>query len=417
MDTSIMVESLPPRRSLLRVALVTETFPPEVNGVAMTVDRLARSLQARDHDLQIVRPRQSSDVYDRDGSRLGLEQVLTRGLPIPRYPELRLGLPAKRSLQALWSLRRPDVVHIATEGPLGWSALRVARKLRLPVSTDFRTNFHAYSRHYGLGWMERSIAGYLRRFHNQADCTLVPTNELQDSLAAAGFERLIVVERGVDADQFSPNHRSQVLRSSWGLQEHDMAALYVGRLAPEKNLSLLVQAFEAMQARNPRWRLVVVGDGPERAALAARCPSAVMLGSLTGQALSQAYASSDLFLFPSLTETFGNVVPEAMSSGLPVLAFGYAAAAQLVRIGQNGELATCGDHAAFVRLASDLAVDIERVSSMGQHARAAAAHLAWPSIAERVERIWRCLLDAHAAGGEFTGRNALWWPSEASTDG
>ena len=152
-DTLLVDDYLPARRSL-RVALVTETYPPEVNGVAATFARVVEGLRLRGHELQLVRPRQGADdgvpsdaVVPHDA------EVLMRGLPIPRYPQLKMGLPSRRALLRLWSTRRPDVVHIATEGPLGWSALQAATQLKLPVVSDFRTNFHAYSRHYGVGWL------------------------------------------------------------------------------------------------------------------------------------------------------------------------------------------------------------------------------------------------------------------------
>lgn len=414
MDARLMIESFPPRRALLRVSLVTETFPPEINGVATTVERLVRGLQLRDHDVQVVRPRQPSDAYDRDGSRLGLEQVLTRGLPIPRYPQLRMGLPAQRALQALWMRRRPDLVHIATEGPLGWSALRTARKLQLPVSTDFRTHFDAYSEHYGVGWLRRSVQAYLRRFHNQADCTLVPTEGLRQQLRTLGFERMIVVQRGVDVDQFGPAHRSDAQRAAWGVQPHERVLLYVGRLAPEKNLTLLADAFEAMHAVQPHWRLVVVGDGPQRAWLAQRCPQAVMLGALRGPALAQAYANADLLAFPSLTETFGNVTLEALASGVPVLAFDYAAAAEVVRHGHSGLLAPVGEAATFIALARRLAGDEALLQHLRQGAVTAVQHLGWARIVEQVEAIWLRLLAAHAAGPAVV-KTAPWWDGLPAT--
>lgn len=409
-----MIESFPPRRALLRVSVVTETFPPEVNGVATTVERLVRGLQLRDHDVQVVRPRQAADAYDRDGSRLGLEQVLTRGLPIPRYPQLRVGLPAQRALQALWMRRRPDIVHIATEGPLGWSALRTARKLQLPVSTDFRTNFDAYSEHYGVGWLRRSVQAYLRRFHNLADCTLVPTEGLRQQLRAAGFERLIVVQRGVDVDRFTPALRNPALRAVWGVQPGERVLLYVGRLAPEKNLELLAAAYDAMQAVQPGWRLVVVGDGPQRAWLAQRCPQAVLLGALTGEALAQAYANGDLLAFPSLTETFGNVTLEALASGLPVLAFDYAAAAEVVRHGDSGLLAPVGDTQAYLQLARTVAGDEALLQRLRAGAVHAVQHLGWGRIVEQVESIWLRLLAAHAAGPAVV-KSSPWWDGLPAT--
>src|SRR3954463_14285741 len=200
----------PPQRSL-RIACVSETYPPEINGVATTLAELVEGLHRRNHELQLIRPRQPvlPGAAEREPR---FHEVLMRGLPIPKYPELRMGMPSKRELTKLWSLRRPDVVHIATEGPLGWSALQAARHLKLPVSSDFRTNFHAYSRHYGVGWLHRPIMAYLRKFHNRTQATMVPTEALRRDLDAAGFRHVSVVQRGVDAAQFHPRHRSQSLR-------------------------------------------------------------------------------------------------------------------------------------------------------------------------------------------------------------
>lgn len=389
---TLLVESFPPSQRSLRVALVTETYPPEVNGVALTIDQLVRGLQSRNHDIQLVRPRQTR--ADQSDSQAGFEQVLMRGLPIPRYPHLRMGLPAKKALLSRWSLHRPDVVHIATEGPLGWSALQAARKLKLPVSTDFRTNFHAYSSHYGVGWLKKPIAAYLRKFHNLAQCTMVPTPGLQAELSALGFERLLVVARGVDTQRFHLKHRSDALRASWGVAPGEQVVLCVGRLAPEKKLDLLASAFDAMCAAQPGLRLVVVGDGPEREAFQARCPGAIMAGARSGMELAEHYASADIFLFPSLTETYGNVTPEAMASGLAVLAFDYAAGAELIRHGDNGLLAPFGDEDAFVRRATDLASHPALVDRLRRGARESTLALDWSSITGQVEAVWLQLLKA-----------------------
>ncbi len=392
---ALMVEHYAPSKRSLRIALVTETYPPEVNGVALTVQCLVRGLQARQHELQLVRPRQAAQ--EPPLSETGLEQVLTRGMPIPRYPHLRMGLPAKQSLVSMWTLRRPDLVHIATEGPLGWSALQAARKLKLPVSSDFRTNFHAYSRHYGFAWFQKPIAAYLRRFHNQADCTMVPTPALQMQLSAMGFERLQVVARGVDAHCFDPDRRDPALRAAWGVGPEDRVVLSVGRLAVEKNLDLLARAFQAMQALDPGLRLVVVGDGPAREPLLQRCPQALLVGPKRGDDLARHYASADLFLFPSLTETYGNVTPEAMASGLAVLAFDYAAAAELIRHGHNGLLAPLGDEDAFVRRACDLVSNPVLAAQMRLSARQTAMAQDWVQIIDAVESVWHGVLDAHAS--------------------
>ncbi|MEY2686543.1 MAG: hypothetical protein RL375_741 [Pseudomonadota bacterium] len=308
-------------------------------------------------------------------------------MPIPRYPHLRMGLPSKRALVQLWAVQRPDVVHIATEGPLGWSALNAALALKLPVSSDFRTNFHAYSRHYGVGWLHKPIMAYLRKFHNRTFCTMVPTEALRRELDTRGFKRLKVVSRGVDTRQFNPQRRSEALRASWGVLPDDLVVAYVGRLAAEKNLGVLEAAFAAIRQQDFRARLVLVGDGPMRAELQARWPDAVFAGQRSGADLAAHYASADLFVFPSLTETFGNVTTEAMASGLPVLAFDHAAAAELIRNHANGVVVACDNPAAYVRCAVGMAQDRAWCASMGLQARATAVDLDWDSIVARFEDV------------------------------
>ncbi len=157
----------------MRIALVTETYLPEVNGVAITIGRMVHGLRQRGHHIHMIRPRQHKQ--DAAAKEDGYAETLVSGMPIPGYPELKSGLPAKGLLLRLWKQQRPHIVHIATEGPLGWSALSAARKLGIPVSTDFHTNFHSYTSHYGIGLLKKPIAAYLRHFHNKAACTLVPT--------------------------------------------------------------------------------------------------------------------------------------------------------------------------------------------------------------------------------------------------
>lgn len=165
--------------------------------------------------------------------------MLFTSFPIPKYPQLRMGLPSKKSLLRAWTVKRPDLVHIATEGPLGWSALQAARKLRIAVTSDFRTNFHRYSKHYGVGWLSKPIAAYLRKFHNMTAVTMVPTHSLKNELKALGFENLKVIARGVDTTLFHPDKRDPLLRQEWGAEDDSLILLSAGRLAAEKILSWL----------------------------------------------------------------------------------------------------------------------------------------------------------------------------------
>jgi len=373
----------------LRVAFVTETYPPEVNGVATTTQQFVEGLRIRGHEVTLIRPRQAADGPVAEAPAApppgALRQHLLPGLAIPRYPQLRMGLPAVARLRRLWQAQPPDVVHVATEGPLGWSALRAARQLGLPVTSDFRTNFSAYSAHYGIGWLERPITAYLRGFHNACGCTLVPTEALRQQLAQQGFERLHVVPRGVDTQRFAPAHRSETLRATWGAAPDDLVIGCVGRLAAEKNLGVALQAYEQIRRTQPRARLVLVGDGPQQAALQAACPSAVMAGVQRGHALAAHYASFDLFLFPSQTETFGNATLEALASGLPIVAFHHAAAGQLMRHGHDGLLARVDDANGFVALAVQAAADPALRQRLAAQALHTARPIGWDSVVQGFE--------------------------------
>jgi glycosyltransferase involved in cell wall biosynthesis len=368
-------------RPSLRIALVTETYPPEINGVAMTLGRMVDGLMARGHRVQLIRPRQAP--MEQAARSPDFEEVLSRSLQIPRYEGLRFGLPARAALGRLWSRQRPDVVHVATEGPLGWSAVSAACKLRLPVTSDFHTNFDHYSGHYGIGWLRQPVAAYLRRFHNRTALTFVPTGTMAEGLRRQGYQRIEVVARGVDSALFSPARRSEALRARWGLEPDDLAVLSVGRVAPEKNLSLTLDAFEAIRRRRPGARLVVVGDGPLRAHLEQRHPEHIFAGMRSGQDLAAHYASADLFLFPSLTETYGNVTLEAMASGLGVVAFACAAAAEVIAPGLEGLTARPGDEAGFVAAAVTLAREDAQRQRLATAARVRAEGLDWDRIHDR----------------------------------
>jgi glycosyltransferase involved in cell wall biosynthesis len=378
-------EGSPTAARRLRISVVTETYPPEVNGVAMTMEHMINGLLARGHRVQLIKPRQTSAETDhREGN---LEVVPQPAFTLPFYRAVKVGFPASRTLQRYWRAVPPDVVHVATEGPLGRSALSSAKRLRVPASSSFHTNFHSYSRHYGFGLLAKPIIGYLRRFHNRTACTLVATEELAGQLRELGFRRTRILSRGVDTRLFNPARRSEALRRAWGVAPDDPVLLYVGRLAAEKNLDLVVRAFQAVHARSPRARLVLVGDGPLHATLVGRCPQALFRGMRLGEELAAHYASADIFLFPSLTETFGNVTLEAMASGLAMVAFDYAAARQHVEHERSGLRVPVGDPVAFITAACDLAAAADSWRRLGEAARRAVEPFDWEHIYRDFETI------------------------------
>jgi glycosyltransferase involved in cell wall biosynthesis len=369
-----------------RLAVVTETYPPEINGVANTMYQLLSGLRRLGHQVRLVRPRQPGDPGQANPGGSSEEECLVPGLPLPGYRGLRFGLPVGGQLCAHWREWRPHAVYIATEGPLGRAALNCARRLGIPALTGFHTQFHQYSRYYGLGLLMRPIVNSLRRFHNRADATLVPTAALQAELARDGFKNLRVFSRGVDTELFSPARRCNAQRRAWGCGENSTAVLYVGRLAAEKNIALAFAAFSAIAAAGTDCKFILVGDGPERERLARQHPDYVFAGAQVGQALAACYASADMFLFPSLTETFGNVVPEAMASALAVIAFDYAAAKQHIHSGRNGISVPVDDPEAFIEQAVALAQDHARLRTLGLAARDTAIAMSWDKVIRDLER-------------------------------
>ncbi|MGB3393803.1 MAG: glycosyltransferase family 1 protein [Stenotrophomonas sp.] len=350
----------------MRYAIVTETYPPEVNGVALTVQSLERGLRARGNEVDVIRPRQPQDTAQPHG-------LLVRGVALPRYPGLHFGLPTPYQLTRHWRRHRPDAIYVATEGPLGWSALRSARRLGIPVATGLHTRFDSYLPDYGAAWLQPLALGWMRRFHNRGQTTLVPTRELHDFLRDHGFRQPRLLARAVDTSRFSPQRRDPALRREWGLEEHALAVIHVGRIAAEKNLGLAVQAFRRLQQQRPDARFIWVGDGPLRERIAQENPDFIFCGIQRGEALARHFASGDLFLFPSRSETFGNVTLEAMASGVATVAFDYGAAREHLQSGHSGMSANSDEQ--FINAALHLAGDDDLRALLGANAARAMQRL------------------------------------------
>ncbi|UJB17588.1 MULTISPECIES: glycosyltransferase family 4 protein [Lysobacter] len=378
----------------MRYAIVTETYPPEINGVALTVQGLERGLRARGHQVDLVRPRQDTD----GGGDGEAHELLVRGLPLPRYPGLRFGLPCAGRLIQAWKRDTPDAIYVATEGPLGGSALKAARRLGIPAATGFHTRFDEYMRDYGAPFLVGTALAWMRRFHNGADATLVPTRELAEFLRARGFEDVVRLPRAVDTELFDPRRRSAALRREWGLDDDGFAAIYVGRIAPEKNLDLAVRAFRALQQQRPQARFVWVGDGPAREKLQRDNPDFIFCGLKRGQVLAEHFASGDMFLFPSHSETFGNVTLEAMASGVPTVAFDYGAAHEHLRDGLHGAAIADGDDAGFIRAAARIGSQDALRAGMSRAGREAISGLRPQQVAADFDALLHGLAERNATG-------------------
>jgi len=374
--------------SRLRISIVTETFPPEVNGVSATVGRITSSLLKSGHQIQLIRPRQSRN--DSGGERIDGEQMTTTlvaGIPIPGYSWLRFGYPSGKRVKRLWQMQRPDIIYIATQGPLGWSAVKQANLLGIPTVSSFHTNFHSYFCQNNLGFLKRKVSSYLRALHNRTKCTLVATGDMLVDLQQGGIENIKILGNGVDNSLFSPAKRDHKLRRSWGVWPDEPVVLYVGRLAADKNLPLAVHAFRAMQKKNPNLRFVIVGEGPLYENLYSIDRDLIFTGALHGEELARHYASADIFLFPSENETFGNVTLEAMASGLAVVAYDHAAAHLHIEDGKSGLLVEHGNSAAFIERALKLTEDPRQIESLGTHACQYAQQHEWERIAQLFEQL------------------------------
>lgn len=357
----------------MKIDIVTDTFAPDVNGVAMTLGRLTDGLRKRNHRVHVIRTGDGRD-----------DETIVKSIPLPGYREVRVGLPASLMLRMRWMKRRPDAIYVATESPLGKSAVKAAKILGIPVVTGFHTNFHEYMKRYSLGTFQPMVMAYLKRFHDRADCTLAPSPELVEKLRGEGFENVHLMGRGVDTELFCPSKRCEELRSTWGATTGAPVAIVVGRIAAEKNLDLAIECFNAMRTSVPDLRCVMVGDGPLREKLASKHPWVHFSGVQTGEDLARHYSSADILLFPSETETFGNVVLEAMASGLATVAYDYAAAAKFVKHGENGLKAEKGNAAGFIQQAIS-ALEIHH----GHHLRIAAREVAltqgWNDVIQQFE--------------------------------
>lgn len=386
--------------TLLRMVLVTETFPPEVNGVARTLGRWVEAFRLRGHTVTVLRPRQRGEKKRPD---------LVHGMPLPFYPQVRVGIVSPARMGRMLRRLNPHLIHIATEGPLGLSALLAGLWHGIPIASSFHTNFDHYASHYGLLGADWVGFSYLRWFHNRTRVTLVPSQATRQRLLAGGMQRVEIWSRGVDGKVFNPSHRSEELRRSLGLGPEDPLLIYVGRLAPEKNLPTLLQAFSRLRsnlsaAHREKLRLALVGHGPLSESLSGAVPPGVVLAGVQhGEALSHWYASGDIFAFPSLSETFGNVVLEAQASGLAVVGFDCQGVNEQVIPDVNGYLVPVGQD--LVPPLQKLCQDTALRRRFGQAARQRAEGLDWKPIFDDLEKRYLALVTEH--GPEKVAKSEL----------
>ncbi len=385
---SSLNELLRPR---LKIAIVTETWPPEINGVALSLQQLCQGLHANGHSILLIRPEQNrhSGQFTPDA------ECLVRAQPIPKYTSLQFGWPQYLKVGQALDDYRPDIVHIVTEGPLGLTALYAAKARHLAISSGFHSPFQDFSRFFDLAFLLKPIQRYLCWFHNHTQLTCVPSRDTEQALRQLGVTcPLTVVGRGVDTECFNPKHRSDALRAQWGATEQTRVMIYVGRLSPEKEVDLVIKSYARMrQSSHANLKLVVVGDGPDRPRLErlGQESAVIFTGALTGPVLSKTYASADAFVFASQVETFGNVVLEAMASGLPVWAYDYACAHQYIQQQQSGILVPMGQPELFQAAVEQLPLRAH-LTEMGRYARQQVAKVGWQHPVQQLEQAFYAVL-------------------------
>ncbi len=387
----------------MRVTLVTETFAPQVNGVSRTLGQLVRYLESVGDSVQVIHPNYGPEAAGRD--RLQVPSV-----PFPLYPEVRIPLPPFGSVLRRVDAFRPDLIHIATEATLGLQMLHHARKRRIPVVSSFHTNFDQYCDAYKVGWAKGAAWRYLRWFHNRTLETYVPSRVTIDDLMARGFERLVLWPRGVDGTLFHPDRPGRArVRRELGFEPDDVVIGHVSRLAPEKNAPYLAQALRAVIKVCPKVKFLIVGDGPERPVFeAALGDSARVVGYKSGEDLADHYAAADLFAFASVTETFGNVVLEALASGLPVAALKAGGVGSIIQDGVTGALIAPDQPPGIMADALvTLVLDSFLRRSMADSARRYALEQTWESIMGRLRDHYREVIE-HERQPELAGSVAAY---------
>ncbi len=357
----------------MRFEIVTDTYAPDINGVAMTLGRLVKGLKQRGHYVYV------HHTVGECASGASLPSV-----SLPGYEQVRVGLPGRLKFLRRWRKKRPDAIYVATESLLGLSAIRAAKTLSIPVVAGFHTNFDQYVRNYRMEKLSELALSYLRKVHNLADLTFAPTRDVVDRLVEEGFHHVKKLGRGVDTELFSPSKRSEALRRTWGVEKDSPVLLMVGRVAPEKNLELGIEAFYQLQKQIPSARCVIVGDGPDLEKLKAEHPKVIFTGPKVEEELAQHYASCEILLFPSETETFGNVLMEGLASGLATVSYDYAASRTHLEDGVSGLKAELGDEQGFISATLKLE-DVSLRHHLAENGALVVKELSWEQVVTTFE--------------------------------
>lgn len=368
----------------IRLALFTDSYPPQLNGVSLLVSRLVDAVRNRGGAVRVYTTTDPAGAEDADVRRWP-------SVAFWAYPEHRIALPTQPRVRRELRAWHPTLVHAASPFGMGLAARAAARATGVPFVTSYHTNWSAYSSFYQMGALSSAAWHYLRWFHNGGARTYCPTHAVERELAARGFRHMAIWSRGVDSVRFNPSFRSRALRERLGVPDDVVLTVYVGRLGAEKGLDVALKGMhEVVRAAPDKVRCAIAGDGPFAVEARRLAPSGtIFMGRLTGAALSEFYASADLFFFPSTTDTFGNVLLEAMASGLPVVGADVGPTREL--LAEHGGLTFApNDPAAFAARVLELVSNPTRRITFARNALAFARRRTW-------DRVWDDLMGDYCA--------------------
>ncbi len=354
----------------MRIAYFIDSLPPQTDGVARTMSRLAETLSSTGISFRYFSPFVPKDEPWR-------ERVFkVKSVSLPLYPEYKIGLPVLHNIFRELENFAPDIVHVTSPTWLGIVGQNYAAQRRKPIVASYHTQFVSYLPYYGLSMWKKAAWHYLRWFYNRGNLTLAPSSSIAVELREKGFSNVGLWQRGIDIEAFSPRHRDQQLRHQLGLDSAP-TLLFVGRLVKEKNLEVLLAASRLLRAAGYRFNLVLVGDGPMRETIRWQAPEACLTGYLHGNMLSRMYASADIFVFPSITETFGNVIIEAAASGLPCVGAHAGGVQDIIKDQYTGLLAEPNSPTDFAAKIARLLEEEYFRKQMGKNASDMVQTLSW----------------------------------------
>lgn len=363
----------------MKIAIFTDTFSPQINGVTKNLDRLIEYFNTKNIKFRVFAP----NVGNTCESKYEENIIRINGVNLLFYPELKFSIPNYFRLKDTLNNFKPDIIHLVTPFNIGLAGLYYAKHYDIPFVVSYHTNFDQYLKYYNIKFLESVVWKYLRWFHNQSFCNFCPSRDTLEQLRRKGFKNLDIWGRGIDTDHFSPVHRDPVFRKNHNLEDK-IIFLYVGRLAREKNIELLIESFKILNKKyQNKISLVITGDGPKLKTLRQIAPENVIFtGYKTGRELSKVYASADVFAFSSVTETYGNVIIEAMSSGLPVVAIMAGGIMENLIDGYNGIACNRNDINAFAEKLEKMIINPKFRNSLANNARKHALEQTWDEVFE-----------------------------------